>query len=83
MFPKLCHQLTEEDVSLRRFIPLWFRQPRPLTGTYDLFLLKIERSLEFVREAASELTGIAEREAEELGQAYDSANEPAVPAASE
>ena len=83
MFPKLCRQLTEEDVSLRRFVPLWFRQPRTLTGTYDLFLLKIERSLEFVREAASELTGIAEREAEELWQAYNSANEPAVPAARE
>ena len=83
MFPKSCRQLTDEDVSLPRFVPFWFRQPRPLTGTYDFFLLKIERFLEIVREAASELTGIAEREAEELGQAYDSANEPAVPAASE
>jgi uncharacterized protein (UPF0276 family) len=83
MFPKSCRQLTEEDASLSRFVPFWFRQPRPLTGSYDFFLLKIERFLEFVREAAPELTGIAEREANELRQAYDSANEPAVPAASE
>jgi hypothetical protein len=45
--------------------------------------LKIERFLEFVREKAPELGGKAEREADELRQAYHSANEPAIPAVSE
>jgi hypothetical protein len=83
MFPESCRRLNERGVPLSRFVPFWFRQPRPLSGPYDFFLLKIERFLEFVREAAPELDGIAEREADELRQAYHSANEPAVPAASE
>jgi uncharacterized protein (UPF0276 family) len=83
MFPELCRQLHERDVSLSRFVLFWFLQPRPLSGSYDFFLLKIERLLEFVHEEAPELDYIAEQEADELRQAYHSANEPVVPAASE
>lgn len=83
MFPESCRRLNERDVPLSRFVMFWFRQPRPLSGSYDFFLLKIERFLEFVHEEAPELDAIAEREAGELRQAYHSANEPAVPAVSE
>jgi uncharacterized protein (UPF0276 family) len=83
MFPESCRRLKERGVLLSRFVPFWFRQPRPLSGSYDFFLLKVERFLEFVHEEAPELNGIAEREADELRHAYNSANEPAVPAASE
>lgn len=83
MFPESCRRLNERGVPLSRFVRFWFRQPRPLSGSYDFFLLKIERFLEFVREEAPDVDGIAEREAGELRQAYHSANEPAVQAASE
>ncbi|TKS60825.1 MAG: hypothetical protein EWM72_01131 [Nitrospira sp.] len=83
MFPESCRRLNERDVPLSRFVPFWFRQPRSLSGSYDFFLMKIEQFLEFVHEEAPELDGIAEREADELRQAYHSANEPAVPAASD
>lgn len=82
MFPESCRRLNERGVPLSKFVPFWFRQPRPLSGTYDFFLLKIERFLEFVHEEAPELDGIAEREADELRRAYSSANEPAAPIAS-
>ncbi len=80
MFPESCRRLNERGVPLSRFVPFWFRQPRPLSGTYDFFLLKIARFLEFVCEEAPELGGIAEREADELRLAYHFANEPAVSA---
>lgn len=83
MFPETCVCLNERDVPLSRFVSFWFRQPRPLSGSYDFFLLKIERFLEFVREVVPELGDIAEREADELRQAYHSANEPVVETASE
>lgn len=83
MFPESCRRLNKEGVPLSQFVTFWFRRPRPLSDSYDFFLLKIERFLEFVREKAPELDGIAEREADELRQAYHSANEPAVPAVSE
>ena len=83
MFPESSRRLREEAVPLTGFVSYWFREPRPLSGSYDFFLLKIERFLEFVHEEAPVLDGLAEREAEELRQAYHAANEPAVPAASE
>jgi hypothetical protein len=66
-------------VSLDRFVAFWFREPRPLSDTYDFFLMKVERFVEFVHEVAPELRSIAEREAEELRRAYRFANEPGVP----
>jgi uncharacterized protein (UPF0276 family) len=83
MFPESCRRLRKEAVPFTRFVSFWFREPRPLSGSYDFFLLKIERFLEFVHEEAPEIDGVAEREADELRQAYHSANEPAVSAASE
>ena len=81
MFPESCRRLSSRGVPLSRFVPFWFRQPRPLSGTYDFFLVKIARFLEFVREEAPELDRVAEREADELRLAYHLANEPAIPAA--
>jgi hypothetical protein len=77
MFVETCRRLGRRNVSLDRFVAFWFREPRPLVGTYDFFLLKVERFVQFVHEVAPELQGVAEREAEELRQAYRLANEPA------
>ena len=79
MFVESCRRLRERGLSLDRFVAFWFREPRPLSGTYDFFLLKVERFVEFVHDVAPELEGVAEREAEELRRAYHFANEPGVP----
>ena len=79
MFVESCRRLRERGVSLDGFVVFWFREPRPFSGIYDFFLLKVERFVEFVREMAPELHDIAEREAEELRCAYRFANEPGVP----
>ena len=52
MFPQTCRILAERGVCLTEFVAFWFRAPRPLTQSYDFFLLKIERFLEFVAESA-------------------------------
>ncbi|OQW32953.1 MAG: hypothetical protein A4E19_06280 [Nitrospira sp. SG-bin1] len=80
MFVESCRRLSARDVPLDEFVAFWFREPRPLADTYDFFLLKVERFVEFVREVAPELQCVAEREAEELRQAYRFANEPDVSA---
>lgn len=80
MFVESCRRLREREVSLDEFVAFWFREPRPFSGIYDFFLLKVERFVEFVREVAPELQDIAETEAQELCRAYRFANEPAVPA---
>jgi uncharacterized protein len=79
MFVESCRRLRERDVSLDGFVAFWFREPRTLVGTYDFFLLKVDRFVEFVHEVVPELHSIAEREAEDLRRAYRFANEPGVP----
>ena len=76
MFVESCRQLRERDISLEGFVAFWFREPRPLSGTYDFFLLKIDRFVEFVHEVAPELRAVAEKEADELRRAYRFVNEP-------
>lgn len=76
MFVESCRRLRERGVSFDGFVTFWFREPRPLCETYDFFLLKVERFVEFVQEMAPELLSIVEKEAEELRQAYRFANEP-------
>jgi hypothetical protein len=76
MFSESCRQLAARGVPLAAFVGFWFREPRPLTRTYDFFVLKIERFMEFVRNRAPDLEAAAMREAEELRRAYDLANEP-------
>lgn len=76
MFPESYRGLTKLQVPLADFVAFWFREPRSLSGTYDFFLLKLERFVEFVREVAPTLKAIAEREAEVLRQGYRSANTP-------
>ena len=79
MFVESCRRLRERDVLLDGFVAFWFREPRTLVGTYDFFLLKVDRFVEFVQEVVPELHSIAEREAEDLRRAYRFANEPGVP----
>ncbi|MBH0197871.1 MAG: DUF692 family protein [Nitrospira sp.] len=83
MFPETCRRLAAQGVSLSRFVPFWFSRPRPQARSYDFFLVKIERFMEFVQGEAPDLRGIAEQEADELRRAYDTANEPPVQTASE
>lgn len=80
MFVESCRRLKEREVSLDDgFVAFWFREPRARSGTYDFFLLKVDRFVEFVHEVAPELRSLVEREAEELRCAYRFANEPGVP----
>ncbi len=75
MFPQTCRGLADRGVCLTEFIAFWFRSPRPLTHSYDFFLLKIDRFLEFVTERALDLQGCAHQECDILRQAYAEANE--------
>jgi uncharacterized protein (UPF0276 family) len=83
MFPESCRQLAERAVRLSKFVTFWFREPRPVSSSYDFFLLKIARFVEFVHEEAPDLDRTAVQEAEELREAYQAANEPAGVAARE
>ena len=80
MFVESCRRLRERGLSLERFVTFWFREPRHSAGSYDFFLLKVERFVEFVCEVAPDLRSMVEREARELRAAYRSINESAVPA---
>lgn len=75
MFPQTCRALAERDICLTEFVTFWFRSPRPLTRSYDFFLLKIERFLEFVTERAPEVRGCVQQECDMLRQAYAQVNE--------
>ena len=83
MFPESCRRLAERGVPLSRFVPFWFSRPRPRPRSYDFFLVKIERFMEFVQDQAPDLCGIAAQEADELRRAYEVASEPPVQTASE
>jgi uncharacterized protein (UPF0276 family) len=75
MFPQTCRALAERDICLTEFVTFWFRSPRPLTRSYDFFLLKIERFLEFVTERAPEVRTCVQQECDMLHQAYAQVNE--------
>jgi uncharacterized protein (UPF0276 family) len=75
MFPQSCRALAEQGVCLTEFVAFWFRSPRPLTHSYDFFLLKIERFLEFVTERAPDVRGCVQQEGDMLRLAYAQANE--------
>ena len=75
MFPQTCRILAARGVILTEFVAFWFRAPRPLTESYDFFLLKIERFVEFVAEFAPDAQVCAEQEGEILRQGYEQANE--------
>jgi hypothetical protein len=80
MFPQTCRALVERGIFLTEFVTFWFRSPRPLTHSYDFFLLKIERFLEFVTERAPNARVCAEQEGDMLRLAYAQANEVGEPA---
>jgi uncharacterized protein (UPF0276 family) len=75
MFPQTCGALAERGIRLTEFVTFWFRSPRPITHSYDFFLLKIERFLEFVTERMPDARICAEQESEMLRLAYAQANE--------
>jgi uncharacterized protein (UPF0276 family) len=75
MFPKTCRALVERGICLTEFVTFWFRSPQPLTRSYDFFLLKIERFLEFVTARAPEVRGCVQQECDLLRQAYAQVNE--------
>ena len=75
MFPQTCRVLAERGIDLAEFLAFWFRSPRPLTQSYDFFLLKIERFLEFVAECAPDAHICVQQEGAMLRQAYAEANE--------
>jgi len=75
MFPQTCRTLAERGICLTEFVSFWFRSPRLITHSYDFFLLKIERFLEFVTERAPDAQVYAEKESDILRQAYAQANE--------
>jgi uncharacterized protein (UPF0276 family) len=75
MFPQTCRTLAERGICLTEFVVFWFRSPRPLTHSYDFFLLKIERFFEFVTERAPEARVCVQQECDSLRLAYAQANE--------
>ena len=75
MYPQTCRILAEQGICLTDFVTFWFRSPRPLTHSYDFFLLKIERFLEFVTECAPDARACVQRECDMLRLAYAQANE--------
>ena len=75
MFPQACRALAERGVCLTEFVDFWFRSPRPLTHSYDFFLLKIERFFEFVTERAPDMRVSVQQECDLLSLAYGQANE--------
>jgi hypothetical protein len=75
MFPQTCRALAERGICLTEFVTFWFRSPRPLTHSYDFFLLKIERFFEFVAERVPDLQDCVQQECDMLRLAYAQANE--------
>ncbi len=75
MFPQTCRALAARGIFLTEFVTFWFRSPRPLTHSYDFFLLKIERFLEFVTECAPDARVCVQQECDMLRLAYAQANE--------
>jgi len=75
MFPDTCRELAGRQIALEDLVSYWFRLPHPMTRSYDFFEVKIDRFVEFVREQASDLASLVEREAAELRLAYQAANE--------
>ena len=75
MFPQTCRILAERGICLTEFVTFWVRSPRPLTHSYDFFLLKIERFFEFVMDRAPDALVCVQQECDLLRQAYAQANE--------
>ncbi|MGH7181433.1 MAG: multinuclear nonheme iron-dependent oxidase [Nitrospiraceae bacterium] len=75
MFPQACQALADRGVCLSEFVDFWFRSPRPVTHSYDFFLLKIERFFEFVTERAPDLGITLQQECDLLRLAYAQVNE--------
>lgn len=73
MFPNTCRQLAGEGIEVSRFVDFWFRTPHARDQSYDYFLLKLDRFVEFVRDLLPSGVPLATHEADELRQAYQTA----------
>jgi uncharacterized protein len=70
MFPETCRVLDRHGVPAHRFVSWWFEQPRPSLESYDFFLLKLERFVDFVTERLPIARAMASAEAELLRRGY-------------
>jgi uncharacterized protein (UPF0276 family) len=77
MFPDTWRSLARYDVTPGHFVRWWFMAPRPTDRSYDFFLLKVDRFVEFVVTRAPDLRPMVEREADMMRKGYAEANEPA------
>ena len=75
MFPETCAGLEKEGIELSRFTTFWFQEPRGSAQPYDFFLLKIRVFVEFVRLTLPAYRSIVEKEAQELIDGYELANQ--------
>ncbi len=75
MFPKTCAAMEHEGIDLSRFLSFWFQQARRNIHTYDFFLLKVQRFVEFVQSESAGALTTAEEEAAALREGYDFANQ--------
>ena len=75
MFPMTCTAMERDKIDLSRFLSFWFQQPRPNIHTFDYFLLKVQRFVDFVQSESPNAVPTAEKEAEALRDAYDIANQ--------
>lgn len=75
MFPETCKDLDRVGIPLALFVEYWFREPRRIEDSYDFFLLKLGRFVEFVGERLPHALGLATREATDLRNAYQAACE--------
>lgn len=75
MFPQSCRELARAGIPLDSFVAYWFREPRPVDGPYDFFLVKVGLFTGFVREMLPGGAAVAAREAAELTAAYGAACE--------
>ncbi len=75
MFPETCRDLERTGITLDKFVSFWFREPLKTGETYDFFLLKIARFVEFVREVLPASAETAQREADVLRNGYATACE--------
>lgn len=77
LFPSTWKALAQRGVTVTDFVRFWFRQSRPVADQYDFFYIKLERWVEFVREAAPDLLDLAGSEAKALRAMHAELNDEA------
>ncbi|TAL10646.1 MAG: DUF692 family protein [Nitrospirae bacterium] len=79
LFPAVWTSLEKRGITAADFLRFWFGRPRPVAAPYDFFYVKLDRWVEFIGEAAPDLMGQVQKEAEILRALHTELNdEPAV-----